>query len=135
LKKLLIYLTVLCVTLFGVTLSPSPVEASPSAYTYVQHVPPVVSGQHIQIKCHNAVGWTTLPVGDHSRIYCGYNGWVDSIRSIDGPAGLYARNISTGNVTNYGRYYQGPIGGGYYEVYLSTFCGGCGGGKHASHPK
>jgi hypothetical protein len=107
-------------------LSPlAPAQASPSAYTYVQRIPGA-SGS-IQIKCHNSAGWTSLPVGAHSRTYCGSNGWVDSIRNPTSGA-LYAKNINTGNVTVYGRNYQGPIGGGYYNVYLSDFCGGCGSG-------
>lgn len=127
LKRIIMSLSAALLLLAGLLYANlSPVQASPSNYSYAQRIPGA-SGT-IQIKCHNAAGWNTLGVGQHSRTYCGSNGWVDYIRNPTTGA-LYARPIGGGAEISYGRNYSGPLRGGYYDVYLSNFCGGCGGGR------
>lgn len=111
-----------------VTVSPAPVEASPTAYTYVQHVNKGVTGKRILVRCHTFDNWVVLPRGVSSKVVCGQNGWVEAIWNPDG-GWLMARSITTGNSVQYGAYYKGIIAVGYYDVWLSSFCGGCGGGR------
>lgn len=107
-------------------------QASAGAYTWVKHTNASGLNKRIMVKCHLTQDWRTLYIGDASGQVCGQNGWVDSIWAIDGYAPV-ALNRNTGNYTYYQIGYKGPIGGGEYYIWLSAFCGGCGGGKHATH--
>jgi len=96
----------------------SPTQASPTVYTYVQHTDTGYN-KTIKVRCHTFDNWVVLPTGRTSKLVCGANGWVEAIWNPDG-GWLVARNINTGNETDYG-HYKGPIGGGYYDVFTLDF--------------
>lgn len=110
--------------------TPSPVQASTSAYTYVQYVNQGATGRTFQVRCHANSTWHTLSVGMTSRGVCGDNGWVEAGNTASDLI-LHVQNISTGNVTNYPTGCSCSIGGGYYYAWVTVdkFCGGCGGGR------
>jgi len=92
-------------------------NASPSAYTFLERISRGNLGAAIQIHCHSGqdpymgVNQGSVTVG------CGYNGWVDGGTAFG--CNLKVQNWNTGNITTYPRWYNGSIGGGYYDVWAT----------------
>lgn len=121
LKKIIALLATMVVTL-GLILTPSlqPAQASPGSFAYVQYVDRGWSGRIIKIKCHTNGVWYSLRTGQHSRQFCGQNGWVDAIEA-DACSYLKVENITTGQIIQYGNGYHGyGPPGGYWNMWVNT---------------
>jgi hypothetical protein len=97
----------------------TPTQASPGAYAYVQHISKGWLGQRISVKCHTNGTWHALYDGNHSDQACGSNGWVDAL-DVGSCRFLTVRNISTGQVIQYGNNYHGyGPPGGYWDAWVT----------------
>lgn len=124
-KKMFAALAALFAAAAMLVVTPAPTGASPGAYAYVQHVSKGWAGQRISVKCHTNGTWHALYDGNRSNQACGQNGWVDALDV--GPCRyLEVRNISTGQVIQYGPGYHGyGPPGGYWDAWVTHFPTSC----------